>query len=338
MPVIEDFEGLPESTGEEGEFAREQDLLAMPSLPWSAITASFFAVVLLFCAAHTVLLATKEKNKLIAQTVALSVAETEYASAAPPPDADAVVLIPAGPFLMGRPVDDEGTNSDSTPIHKRTVDAFYISKYEVTNAEYAEFVQAQNYIPPIHWRGKSTPPEGTEQLPVTFISSFNAQDYADWRGARLCREDEWEKAARGPDDDRIYPYGNEYNPDLANVDYLVDHLTPVGSYPQGVSPYGVHDMMGNVYEWTSTHYGPYPGNQDDPVDYAAFVTDADGNITIDPDQDSYYIVTRGGCWKCDPWSSQVTTRNPTRPDFASDFFGMRLCWDAKPVDSKENAY
>lgn len=337
MPVIEDLDGLPEAEAEAPDaYAMENDLLAMPSLPWAAITATFFAVVLCFCVAHAILLATKEKNKLITETLALRESlKAEGVAAEAIPREDSVVLIPAGPFWMGRNEGDEGANPDSVPMHQRQLPAYYIGKYEVTNAEYAEFVHATGYRPPPHWRGQLTFLEGEGELPVTYISSVNAMDYAKWRGGRLCSEAEWEKAARGDQDQRIYPYGDTYDPARANIDYLADHLTPVGSYPDGVSPYGLHDVMGNVYEWTASHYEQYPGNQDDPVFYAAFKTDEDGNVTIDPDEESYYIVTRGGCWKCDPWSSQLTTRNPTRPDFASDFFGMRMCWGADPSAKRD---
>jgi iron(II)-dependent oxidoreductase len=330
MPVIDDFTETPDGSADGSEeFAAEQDLLAMPSLPWTAMTATFFAVVMGFCIAHAVLLAVKETDKLVSKTLELrGNLKQQGVALAAIPNEDDVVLIPAGSFWMGREEGDESTNTDSTPIHQRYLPAYYIGKYEVTNAEYQAFVQAKKYLPPPNWRGLQTHPEGAAHLPVAYISSVQAIDYAAWRGGRLCTEPEWEKAARGSEDQRIHPYGDEYDPKLSNIDYIEERLMPVGSYPEGVSPYGVHDMMGNVYEWTADHYSPYPGNQDDPGQYAAYITDETGNVVIDPDQESYYIVTRGGCWKCDPWSSQVTTRNPTRPDFASDFFGMRVCWDA----------
>ena len=332
MPIIDDFRGRPSTETESDDaFAVENDLLSMPSLPWRAIAATFFTVVLGFGIAHTIVIATKEKNKLIGQTLARQEATGNYAATAAtsgviPEDTD-VVLIPAGPFTMGRDDGDEETNSDTTPSHVVDVPAFYIGTYEVTNQQYQTFVEDMGYIPPPHWKGQLTFPEGTGNLPVTYVNQENAQAYANWAGGRLCSEAEWEKAGRG-EDGRLYPYGNEDDPERANIDYRADHLTSVGSYPQGVSPHGVHDMMGNVYEWTGSRYAPYPGNTDDIAYYSAFMTDADGNVMIDPDEESHYVITRGGCWKCDPWSSQVTTRNPTRPDFASDFFGIRVCWNA----------
>ncbi len=332
MPLIDDFTGRPEADGPDSDpYAVERDLLNLPALPWTALVVTFFTIVLSFGIAHTVMLATHEKNKLIAQTLAAQDHQAQLASLVPAADLDPeeAILIPGGPFTLGRDPGDDSVNSDSTPAQQVDVPPFYIGRYEVTNAQYQGFVEDVGYIPPPHWRGKTTFPEGQGRLPVTYVNQIQAAAYAEWRGGRLCSEVEWEKAARGDQDDRIYPYGNDYAPEKANIDYLQNALTPVGAFPASASPYGVEDMMGNVYEWTSSHYGPYPGNEDDASNYATYVVDDQGNVSIDPDQDSYYVVARGGCWKCDPWSSQLTTRNATRPDYAADFFGIRVCWDAK---------
>jgi len=337
VPIVDDFGRRP-TPGEETEdpYTVERDLLAMPELPWLPIVATVLAVALGFGIAHAILLATGEERKLVGQTLAQRQHQAHEEAPGTAPVDEEVVLIPEGPFQMGRPEADEEVNSDATPEHQVYVPAFYIGKYEVTNAQYEKFVQGVGYLPPPHWKGRTTFPEGTGNLPVTFVGQAQAAAYAGWRGGRLCREDEWEKAARGTDE-RVFPYGNDYDPTLANIDYLRDGLTPVGSYPGGASPYGVMDMMGNVYEWTAAHYTPYPGNRDDPARYLAYKVDASGNVVPDPDRESYYVVTRGGCWKCDPWSSQVTTRNPTRPNYASDFFGFRVCWDTPPKPATRTA-
>jgi iron(II)-dependent oxidoreductase len=337
MPIIDDFHDRPTAKEEGPEpeagrdpYAVERDLLAMRTLPWGALLPTLFALALGFGVAHMILLASGEEHKLVSHTLELR-AEQAKAGAAHSgvPVDEEVVLVPAGPFWMGRPVDDPETNSDATPMHQVFLPAFYIGKYEVTNAQYQKFVQGAGYLPPPSWKGKTTAPPGIANLPVTYVSQEAAADYAKWRGGRLCSEAEWEKAARGTDK-RLYPYGNTYDPAKANIDYLKERLTPVGSYPDGASPYGALDMMGNVYEWTASHYAPYPGNQDPAYHYAAYTVDKAGNVVPDPNHESYYVVVRGGCWKCDPWSSQVTTRNPTRPDYASDFFGIRVCWDVPP--------
>jgi iron(II)-dependent oxidoreductase len=330
MPLIDDFRDRPEAQGgDEDPYRVERDLLAMPSLPWGAIVPTLLAVALGFGITHMILLAGGEEHKLVSHTMALKEAQAEAGNAGGgAPVDEEVVKVPAGPFWMGRPEDDPETNTDATPIHQVYLPTFYIGKYEVTNAQYEKFVQAEGYLPPGHWHGKTHAPPGIANLPVTYVGQEQAADYARWRGGRLCSEAEWEKAARGTDK-RLYPYGNTYDPAKSNIDYQHEGLTPVGSFPDGASPYGALDMMGNVYEWTASHYAPYPGNTDPPERYRAYTVDDEGNVVPDPNRESYYVVTRGGCWKCDPWSSQVTTRNPTRPDYASDFFGIRVCWDAK---------
>jgi len=349
VPIVDDFGERPQarptdgqtdgkadrrSEGQPGEpqddpYVVERDLLAMPDLPWLPIAATVLAVALGFGIAHAVLLASGEEHKLVSETLAQREHQAHEEAPGTAPVGEEAILIRGGPFEMGRPENDEDANSDATPVHQVYVPDFYIGKYEVTNAQYARFVQDAGYLPPPSWKGKTTFPEGTGNLPITYVGQHQAEAYAKWRGGRLCREEEWEKAARGTDQ-RIYPYGNDYEPSRANIDYLKNGLTPVGSYPLGASPYGVMDMMGNVYEWTSTHYTPYPGNRDDPARYRAYKVDKSGNVVPDPNRKSFYVITRGGCWKCDPWSSQVTTRNPTRPDYASDFFGARVCWDDPP--------
>lgn len=336
MPIVDDFGERPTATDTDDPYAVERDLVALPELPWLPIVATVLAVALGFGIAHAILLATGEERKLVGETLAQRKHEANAEAPGTAAVGEDAVLVPEGPFTMGRPEDDEQANSDATPEHQVYVPAFYIGRYEVTNAQYAKFVQDAGYLPPPSWKGKTTFPEGTGNLPVTYVGQHQAAAYAKWRGGRLCREEEWEKAARGTDK-RIYPYGNDYDPSRSNIDYLKDGLTPVGTFPAGASPYGVLDMMGNVYEWTAAHYSAYPGNRDDPTRYLAYKVDAAGNVVPDPNRESYYVVTRGGCWKCDPFSSQVTTRNPTRPDYASDFFGFRMCWDRPPKPASETA-
>jgi len=330
MPIVDDYHGRPAAGGDDPDpYATERDLLAMPSLPWGPILATVLAVALGFGIVHAILLAGKEDAKLVARTLSLKAERARAGAAGGAPVGAEAVRVPEGPFLMGRAEDDEDANPDATPIHPVYLPAFFIGREEVTNAQYQAFVDAVGYIPPPHWRGRTTHPEGMANLPVTYVNAEQAAAYAEWRGGRLCTEAEWEKAARGTDG-RIYPYGDTYDPSRANVDYLREGLAPVGSYPDGASPYGALDMSGNVYEWTASRYTQYPGNGDDPARYQAYTVDATGTVVPDPDRESYYVVARGGCWKCDPWSSQVTARNATRPDYASDFFGIRVCWDAPP--------
>jgi len=155
---------------------------------------------------------------------------------------------------------------------------FCIDRYPVTNAQYKAFLEEtgrpEPYISPqayqrqgflIHpyakveeflWRNGSFP-EGREGHPVALVSLEDASSYCSWKGERmkhryrLPTEEEWEKAARGTDG-RIFPWGNEWNPDYLNRGRRFGSTTPVARFPQGRSPYGLYDMVGNLFEWTAT--------------------------------------------------------------------------------------
>lgn len=253
--------------------------------------------------------------------------------AATPPD---MVLIPAGEFIMGSDEVDKDELSkeygfskplylDEHPRRKVYLDAFYIDKYEVTYAQYREFVIDQNYWIPGIWRrngylltremlqlanmdilrrladeayrlegniftmDKDTLLDAIEarrrawdRLPITEVRWQDAANYCAWAGKRLPTEAEWEKAARGPSG-LEYPWGNEWRTDTANIGGLGPDgepgVMPVGSFPEGSSPYGVHDLAGNVMEWVADWYQPYPGN-----DYRS------------KDFGEKFKVVRGGGW------------------------------------------
>ncbi|MCD6552686.1 MAG: formylglycine-generating enzyme family protein [Chloroflexi bacterium] len=221
------------------------------------------------------------------------------------PAAD-MVLIPAGPFIMGSDSDDP----DEAPQHEVDLPAFEIDLFEVTNAQFAAFVEATGYQTDAEkggeagWRGFYT--EGKDNHPVVKVSWNDAVAYCKWVGKRLPTEAEWEKAARGTDG-RIYPWGNEWDPARLNS-YQSGYrgTTPVGSFADGVSPYGVFDMAGNVWEWTADWYLPYPGSN-----Y----------------QDPYFgkenKVTRGGGWFEEPPQVRTSNRNCTSPIAANDDLGFR---------------
>ncbi len=232
------------------------------------------------------------------------------------------VLIPAGPFWMGS--DDNFANFDEKPVHKVYLPPFLIEKTLVTNREFKEFVDSAHYIPPGNWKNGTYPP-GRGNYPVTYVSMENALDYARFRRARLCTEEEWEKAARGIDK-RMWPWGSTWGPRRANANYTVGDTSPVNRYPMGASPYGVLDMAGNVFEWTSSKYRPYPGNTANKARFYSYRVDATG--ALHPVKGKTYFVLRGGSWKSDQYSARVSARNPTWPFYASDFFGFRLCMDA----------
>jgi formylglycine-generating enzyme required for sulfatase activity len=164
-----------------------------------------------------------------------------------------MVLIPAGPFIMGI----DGIKEDQRPDHKVYVDTFYIDRYEVTNAQYYEFL---DYIKKTNDHSKCLENEPLNkdhkplkwekdyynhpEYPVTRVDWLDAYAYAAWAGKRLPTEAEWEKAARGTDE-RKWPWGNEWNPEKCNT----GDPEPIGSYEEGKSPYGCYDMSGSVAEW-----------------------------------------------------------------------------------------
>jgi len=190
------------------------------------------------------------------------------------PDLTKMVYVPGGEFWMGCDAQNPHEFPCSynifhydEPVRRVQIDAFEIDKYEVTNQEYLECMNA----------GACSAPRVTDMLhnpsyalaPVLYVSWWDAQDYCAWEGKRLPTEAEWEKAARGAIDTRKWPWGNE-NPDCTQVNHnslnRESHCpaTPtrtgiqlVGQRPRGASPYGVHDMAGNAFEWVHDKYDVY---------------------------------------------------------------------------------
>jgi formylglycine-generating enzyme required for sulfatase activity/serine/threonine protein kinase len=194
-------------------------------------------------------------------------------------DGATMVYVPAGNFLMGSTVEDPDANDDEKPQRQVWLDAYWIDRTEVTNAQYQTFMDAGGYSTREYWTdwgwawkeahnrdhpGCWDPLQYGDSDPVFCVSWHEAMAYAGWLGCRLPTEAEWEKAARGTDG-RIYPWGNTWNGTLANGgdvnlrsssewnDGYRLHA-PVGSFPGGASPYGALDMAGNVSEYTSEFY------------------------------------------------------------------------------------
>jgi formylglycine-generating enzyme required for sulfatase activity len=184
-----------------------------------------------------------------------------------------MVLIPAGEFIMGSDSKDTQGEAlqygfptpwyeDERPARRLSLPKFYIDRREVTNREYKKFIDASGHRPPSRWTNRSYP-ANEESHPVAGVDWYDANDYCQWAKKRLPTEEEWEKAARGSDG-RLYPWGNEFDPSKGNLSTdpaIFGRAAAVGQYPSGRSPYGVEDMIGNVWEWTDSWYLPYPGNE-----------------------------------------------------------------------------
>jgi formylglycine-generating enzyme required for sulfatase activity len=169
-------------------------------------------------------------------------------------DAAPMMLVPAGEFTMGS---NEGDDHEK-PEHRVFLDAYYMDVHEVTVGQYGEFLDSTSFDSPPSWTTMAEP--SYENRPVVNVDWKDANNYCKWAGKRLPTEAEWEKAARGTDG-RIYPWGND-PPDPLKANYGKEKwnnhaaLMPVGQLKGGLSPYGIHDLAGNVWEWVSDWYNP----------------------------------------------------------------------------------
>lgn len=222
--------------------------------------------------------------------------------------------VSAGPFLMGSDPDiDRQADNSELPQHNVTLAAYQIGKFPVMVAEYACFVRA----------GQKAPQDWQQQLgklehPLTYVSWYDAVAYAKWLAAhtgqrwRLPSEAEWEKAARGRVG-RIYPWGDVFDASRANTrEGGKGTTTPVGSYPGGASPYGALDMAGNVWEWTSSVYKPYPYNASDGREQA---------------ESTENRALRGGSWGDLAGGARAACRNLGLPVDLFGSYGFRLVVD-----------
>lgn len=221
-----------------------------------------------------------------------------------------LISIDGGSFLMGR----KTGLPQETPPHEVTVQQFQMDRTEVSNSEYAEFVRETDYTAPNHWIGKK-PPFGQENWPVVNVTFADANAFAAWRSKRdgvayrLPTEEEWEYAARNGQQADLYPWGPEWKDGVAVLKDATP--SPVGSHADGKNKWGVCDLIGNVWEWTSSKASLYPGNST-PV----------------PRSMGEWITVRGGCFVSDPSNPDTpitsTFRDFVPPTSKTTLLGFRL--------------
>jgi iron(II)-dependent oxidoreductase len=260
------------------------------------------------------------------------------------------VLVPAGPFVLGVDADDEPWSLDNErPAHTVDLPAFRIARVPVTNGEYRRFVDEGGYDDPRWWStagwahrveaGLQRPlfwnADGSRRRfgivedippgePVQHVCFHEAQAYANWAGARLPTEQEWEKACTWDpvtNQRRRWPWGSaELAPSLANVGGTALRPAPVGAYPDGASAYGVEQLIGDVWEWTSSPFSAWPGFV--PMLYRQYSAPFYG-------RDDEFRVLRGGSWAASGHAVRPSFRNWDLPIRRQIFTGFRLAWDTE---------
>ncbi|MFE4670643.1 ergothioneine biosynthesis protein EgtB [Streptomyces sp. NPDC056716] len=255
----------------------------------------------------------------------------------------AEVLIPGGPFTMGTSGEPWALDNER-PAHRREVAAFHLDTTPVTNGAYLRFIEDGGYGDPRWWT-----PEGWAHIqrhgidaplfwrrdagqwlrrrfgavepvppdePVVHVCWYEADAYARWAGRRLPTEAEWEKAARhdpATGGSMRYPWGDaDPGPEHANLGQRHLRPAPAGSYPAGESPYGVRQLIGDVWEWTASDFLPYPG-------FTAFPYKEYSEVFFGPD----HKVLRGGSFAVDPVACRGTFRNWDYPVRRQIFAGFR---------------
>ncbi|MEN4473430.1 ergothioneine biosynthesis protein EgtB [Mycolicibacterium cosmeticum] len=265
------------------------------------------------------------------------------------------VPVPAGPFTLGVNASDEPYALDNErPAHTVEVAAFRIGRVPVTNAEWRAFIDDGGYrqprwwsargwehrqqaglLAPQFWNDLARDGVGTrtrfghvEEIPpdepVQHVTFFEAEAYAAWAGARLPTEIEWEKACAwdpGIGARRRYPWGAaQPTADLVNLGGDAMRPAPVGAYPDGASAYGAEQMLGDVWEWTTSPLRPWPG-------FTPMIYDRYSEPFFEGSGSGEYRVLRGGSWAVAAGILRPSFRNWDHPIRRQIFAGVRLAWD-----------
>jgi formylglycine-generating enzyme required for sulfatase activity len=231
-----------------------------------------------------------------------------------PVDGMILLCVPAGNFRMGSSVEDPQAAANEEPQLTVTLDAFWIDKTDVTNAQYAFCVASGGCPIPMstksYLRDSYFGDASFQNFPVTNVSWQEASQYCAWAYRRLPSEAEWEKAARGTDG-QLYPWGNSAPDDrLLNFNTSLGDTSAVCQYPDGNSPYGACDMAGNVWQWVGDWY--------DGKDYAAAsAANPNGPLT------GIYKVFRGSQWGSPAWAVRSAIRRWRPASMWSTNLGFR---------------
>ena len=238
-----------------------------------------------------------------------------------------MIKVSAGEFVMGS--DESFAQDNERPAHKRYLDTYWIDRYPVTCKQYREFMAVGGYhkdqywsaegwqwlennsiSQPLYWLDSSE----WDNHPVYGVSYYEAEAYANFVGKRLPTEAEWEKAAKGINP--VETFSEKSSQQDCNHDTLIGCTTPVNTYPKSKSDYSCYDMLGNVWEWTSSWFAPYPSFSSYPYEgysQAYF--------------DNQHRVLRGGSWATRPWALRASFRNWYHPWIRQIFAGFRCAVD-----------
>jgi gamma-glutamyl hercynylcysteine S-oxide synthase len=263
---------------------------------------------------------------------------------------EGMVRIPGGPFPMGADL-APGVYDNEAPAHEVDVPEFWLDAAPVTNAQFLRFVEAGGYAEQAHWsedgwllrealgwqhpwgwerRGQGWVRRAFDRVapldprqPVVHVSWYEADAYARWAGKRLPTEAEWEKAATWDHEaqaKRAWPWGDApWEPHRANLGGRLFDPALVGAFPEGATPHGVHQLSGDVWEWTSSELRPYPGFRAYPYDAYSV-----------PWMQGGWFVLRGGSWASRAHLARPTFRNWGQPDHRQLFAGFRCASSAAP--------
>jgi formylglycine-generating enzyme required for sulfatase activity len=232
--------------------------------------------------------------------------------------------------------ESQASYHDERPIHRVYLERFWMARTPVTNAQYRVFVEMTGCEPPEHWAG-GKPRRGLESHPVVNVTWHDAYAYCRWlseatgKAITLPSEAQWEKAARGDRDSREYPWGDNWDAGYCNCRELgLGDTTPVGVFPAGASPYGILDMVGNVWEWTLSLGGKDANAPTFGYPYSA----GDGREDLDA-RDDVFRVQRGGSYANDARITRCASRGMGSTYVSDNVSGFRVAMAVPSTNGHE---